>query len=486
MASRRDQLQSYQFLVQRVVSAMVLHETDPVQSPLRRLTGAVFASVMVAVIALAAVGVYGLVKRGGNERWKNGDAIVVEKETGTRYVFRLEQGEEPGSKKRLLHPVSNFASAALIVGSTEVIQVSRNSLLDIPRGPRIGIRDAPDALPDPGRLKGAPWTLCSEPELNVAGETISQTLLAVGEAPSRGIRIPRNSNGAILVRDIDLGTLHLVWRSHRYPISRANERAVLFGLDLLQLNPPQVKVGTAWLSALPTGQALAPLAVPGRGGASSAAPGRQVGQILLHGRDDTGSYYLVLPERVREITRVQARTTLTATRSDAVKVSSSEAATLLDRAEDRPPPSDTDPPADPKLLEMADVRNPSSTLCASFFDGGSVPQISYQALVLGTELAVATERRDPAGNVFADRVKVQAGYGAIVVALASPDADPKRSPVFLVTDLGRRYPIADPEVQKILEYGNVEPTPMPFSLVERIPPGDALDPDLANRPVSAS
>ena len=43
MASRRDQLQSYQFLVHRTISAFVMRQTDPATSPLRRGVGAVFA-----------------------------------------------------------------------------------------------------------------------------------------------------------------------------------------------------------------------------------------------------------------------------------------------------------------------------------------------------------------------------------------------------------------------------------------------------------
>jgi hypothetical protein len=65
MASKKDQLQSYQFLVQRFVSALVMRETDPAQMPFRRLAGAAFASVMVAVLALAGVGIYGLLRPGG-------------------------------------------------------------------------------------------------------------------------------------------------------------------------------------------------------------------------------------------------------------------------------------------------------------------------------------------------------------------------------------------------------------------------------------
>jgi hypothetical protein len=88
VATRRDQLQSYQFLMQRVVSALVIHDTDPQQSPLRRFAGSAFAGLMIAVIGIAGVAVFGVLVQGGKKTWRSPQAIVMEKETGARYVFR--------------------------------------------------------------------------------------------------------------------------------------------------------------------------------------------------------------------------------------------------------------------------------------------------------------------------------------------------------------------------------------------------------------
>ena len=88
MATRRDQLQSYQFLTQRVISAFVMRETDPPQSPLRRGIGAVFAGVMVAVIVGAVFGVYGLLTKVGSNNWKVDGTVVVEKESGATFVYQ--------------------------------------------------------------------------------------------------------------------------------------------------------------------------------------------------------------------------------------------------------------------------------------------------------------------------------------------------------------------------------------------------------------
>src|SRR3954470_16337239 len=86
MPSRREQIQSYQYLMQRVVNAFVAGEADPSMSPTRRLAGAGFASVMVAVLVVAVFGVIGLLKHGGNTSWRNSGVVIIEKETGTRYV----------------------------------------------------------------------------------------------------------------------------------------------------------------------------------------------------------------------------------------------------------------------------------------------------------------------------------------------------------------------------------------------------------------
>jgi hypothetical protein len=96
MASRRDLVQSIQFASRRVVSAVVLREPDPPEWPNRRLGGAGFASLMVAVIAMAAVGVYGMVVHGGKTSWRDGRSIVVVAETGATYVY---------IESRLHHPL---------------------------------------------------------------------------------------------------------------------------------------------------------------------------------------------------------------------------------------------------------------------------------------------------------------------------------------------------------------------------------------------
>ncbi|MBB3677839.1 type VII secretion protein EccB [Modestobacter versicolor] len=474
MASRRDLFQSYQFMVRRVIAGMVLRETDPVQDPLRRLVGAVFGGVMVTVLTLAVVGVIGVLRPGGNTSWQDGGRVVVEEETGARFVWLPDADGESR-----LHPVTDFASAALLAGSTTVVQVSADSLDDVPRGPRLGIPGAPDSLPPADRVLGSPWTLCSLPAETVSGETVPNTALVVGQGTSRGAAVGED---AVLVRDVEQGTLHVVLGGHQFPVPPSAEPAVLEGLALR--TEPVLPVGTAWLSALPAGEQLAPQPVPGQGGASAVLPGAVVGQVRFVAAGDERQYYQVAVDRVVEITEVQARLLLAdpTTRATAyggqlpteLPLSPAEAA-AAPRTE-LPEAQPTDPPA--TLFEVADADPADQTLCASFSaatagEEDAVPQVTVQAAVDGVETAAVTQRRTQDGVVLADRVVVRPGWGTLVESVTAPGA--AGGTLTLVTDEGIRYPLPSERVAAVLGYGGVEPVRLPASLVARVPAGPALD-----------
>src|SRR5688572_30217761 len=85
--SRRNQLFSYQFMVRRMASAFVYRDPEAAKVPFPHGLSTLFIGVMVAVLALAAVGVYGVVSPGGKNSWRSDHALIIEKETGTRYVY---------------------------------------------------------------------------------------------------------------------------------------------------------------------------------------------------------------------------------------------------------------------------------------------------------------------------------------------------------------------------------------------------------------
>src|SRR5204862_174540 len=89
---------------------------------------------------LAVFGMLGVVSPGGSTAWREPGAIIVEKETGSRFL--LVDG--------VLRPVLNLASARLLAGAEAPVRsVSGKSLAGVPHGAAVGIPGAPtptDAL----------------------------------------------------------------------------------------------------------------------------------------------------------------------------------------------------------------------------------------------------------------------------------------------------------------------------------------------------
>src|SRR5690348_713408 len=149
-----------------------MRETDPAQSPLRRGVGAAFAGAMITIILAAGFAVFGLITKTGSGKWQVEGAVVVEKESGAAFLYH--QG--------VLNPMANYASAVLASSQAPppVFRESRNSLSGVPRGVLRGIPNAPNSLPDPGKLIGAPWTMCAVPGTDTTGRATTSTALVLG------------------------------------------------------------------------------------------------------------------------------------------------------------------------------------------------------------------------------------------------------------------------------------------------------------------
>ena len=470
MTSRRDQLQAYQFLVQRAVSALVTRETDPIQPPFRRAAGALIAGILLAVLALAGFGVYGLIVPGGNTSWRTQSAVIVEKETGTRYVYL--DGE--------LHPVTNYVSALLLLGQhSPTLSVSRNSLAGVPRGPLLGIPDAPDALPGPDRLLTGSWSLCSAPATDASGSPIEQSVLLAGASASGGSGL---ADRALLVQLAATGDRYLIWHGYRHHIDDYNS----VGTGLALTNQPWATVDQAWLDVLPAGAPLGPIAVPQAGTVSTAVPGRtdiRVGMLLVvHTIDGAQQYYLVGPDTLRPITEAQYDIQRAYPQTMAAYPSGTPAAISLDPSlaagahtlDASATAADGVPGTRPAMAALSDA---ATTVCASFAPGGSVPQLTVGPTLPGP--LAATESRSGSGTPLADRVYVPPGSAVLVDAMPAPDAP--SGTLAVVTDEGRCYALASPEVLKTLGYDSAQPVTLPAGLVARLPQGPSLDPASATQ-----
>ncbi|MFI7551358.1 type VII secretion protein EccB [Micromonospora sediminimaris] len=453
MPSRQDQLHSYQFTVQRTVAALVTRETDPAQSPMRRLAGAGMAGVLVAVIGLGAAALYGLFT-GGGAKWRDTGVVIVEKESGARFVYREEK----------LHPVLNYASALLIVGTQrpKTVLVSRRSIDGVPRGLPLGIRDAPDSLPPAARLATAPWSVCSVPPTGPAVAARSVLLVGAGGAGGRPL-----GRDALLLRDPD-GRLHLLWHQQRHLI-RDTDRVLA---ALVTTRSRSVPVAAALLNSVPAGLDLAPLDPPDLGRRSTRVAEARIGDVLVVSNSGGGRQYaVVLRDGLAGITELQAGLLLARTgQREPEQISLGRFAALPQLPDLVPAGPDAPPVAPPRLATPE-----PSTICVRVADDTGAVEVRR-----GVELPTpASTPEQPADSTTADHVLVEPGRGAVVESVATPGAT--GGAISVVTDLGRRYALAGPEVTGMLGYADVRPVRLPAGVVSLVPAGASLDPSVARQ-----
>ncbi|MEN3309479.1 MAG: hypothetical protein V7603_5681 [Micromonosporaceae bacterium] len=462
MASRQDQLHSYQFTVQRVVAAVVMRETDPAQSPFRRAAGATLAGVLVAALGLAAVAVLGVLAPRDAAGWRDPGAVVVERESGARYVYLDGR----------LHPVLNYASALLILRSAQAhtVSVPRAALAGVPRGAPLGIAAAPDSLPEPGRLVGFPWTLCSA--RSTAGGP-DETALYVGATVPGGQ--PVGTDAGLLAQTPDRA-LQLIWHERRFAVRDQAVVRAAFGWS----GQAPAPVAAAFANAVAQGPDLVPPAIPGTVGAlSRAVPRRRVGSVVVVATQaGARQFAVVLADGLAPISQVQADLLL----SDPVQVAKlgqgradpmSQGDFSRVPAASLPAAAAGLPDATPRLVHPSLV---DGGVCARFDSTRGAARITVDV-----PLPAAAEAVPTAGGGAADRILVPPGQGAVVEAVAAPDA-PGGS-VNVLTDLGLRYPVPTVDILAILGYATVQPVRVPAGLVALVPAGRVLDPAAARAPV---
>lgn len=448
MASRRDQLQSYQFRSQRVVSAFVMRETDPAQSPLRRGGGALLVGGMVAVLVAAAFGVYGILTKIGGSSWKVDGTVVVEKESGASYVYAAG----------ILHPALNYASALLAAGHGPPIvkQVAANSLAGTPRAAVIGIPGAPNSVPDAKHLIGLPWTVCSAQAQGSNGKQATAVQLTAA-GPVAGARALPADDG-ILAAD-DSGGLALIWHGYRYKLDKAVQ-APLFAAA------PATPVGTALLESLPVGADIKDITVPNAGAQSTAVPDRHNGDVLVAQTGSGPLYYLVFDDGLAPLTELQ--------KDIAEKGDGGEKQVDLQTAERakkstalRAVTGPQAPPLKPPHLTVPGAGDP---VCAGFAAGAPAPSLSVGGTV--SAAGVPTRARTGSGGVLADLVAVPSGHAALVVA--EPSTGFAIGGWSLVTDTGYRYSVVSREDVAFLGYDPDGADRVPAALLARIPAGPPL------------
>jgi type VII secretion protein EccB len=457
--TQRDQIQAYQFLRRRLVSALVSADANHPVSPSKRLVLGTGLGLAAALLVAAVFGVIGLLTPSRAEEWRQGGQVIVEKETGTRYVL----GEDGA-----LHPVLTYASARLLAGGdgAKTVTVPAKTLRDVPRGAGVGIPGSPDSLPQKDRLLAGPWTRCTRlsPDRPAADDPIATVLL--GQEPSGQELLA----GQAILAGLRSGERFLITGGQRH---RLVDDAAVVALGYASAD--SVTVAPAWLNTIPAGRDLRTIDVPGGGGPGVGVgrAGTRIGQVL---ESEAGEFYLVRADGLAVISDTEAALVLGAAGSDAAYPDGPPRAIRLPAADiataTRSPVREN---GYPKRLPQPVAVAPTATLCAT---GERITVSAGIPLRGDVRPHLVPPSAGPAAEVY-----VPGGAGAIAAEEPAPGAS--SGTTYLITDTGLKYPVPGEDAVKALGYGRVSRHGVPASVLALFPTGPTLDPVQARRTVGS-
>jgi type VII secretion protein EccB len=440
--TKKDHVHAYQTLVGRMSAALLLGDTNYSETPARRaLMGLVFGLVLGLLVGVG-FWVYGLINPGGNMVWRKPNVILVEKESGTRFVYQRDT----------LIPVLNHASALLLQGAgAKVETISRASLAELRRGAPIGIPNAPDPVPTAGALMTTPWLLCLPRTggVDVQGAGLMSMTLdpdakatPIGEHDYMWVGSPS-------------GEEYLVWSYRKLKLA---DRKVSVALGLGTATPPAAP--QAWLAALPDGPELKAAEIPDADRKTVAVAGAQrpVGTVFRQQiGNGTQNFMLLRADGLAALSRTEAALLEAASGRTAVDVDAAAVAAA-------PRSGDTSlGNRIPDLLTAKSVPVGEKAFC--------LRQETNNTSVVSVPVLA---ERGSAGIGMTAQVGayLKPGTGLLAASVPAPTgAKPDR---FLITDRGVKYPLADDQTISALGFGGVPPRPVSAAVLEQIPSGPAL------------
>lgn len=431
MQTQRDHVHAYQFMVNRMTSALVVGDPGAFEPPARRAWMGLVIGIVLGVLVTAGFWVFGLIVPGGNLAWQRAGVILVEKETGTRYVMR----------DGVLHPTLNQASALLLQGpGAKVESISRASLAGLRRGEPLGISGAPDPVPTAKDLLRRPPMLC---EVGRPGGTAS--MLVTESSAGRPIEKDR----FLLARDPS-GSHYLVWNG-------VKQRLASWGTSVALGLGAAVEVPAVWLGAIPDRAPIGPADLAGLGSPGPEVAGRRavIGQVFVQEIGSERRLYVAAADGLAPLTeteaallngREDASRPRTVTAAEVAAAPRSASTSLLSRMPD---------------MLAAKPLDSSSMLCVR----ESAPGVAGAA-----EMAV---RSAPTG--LTGRVQFDLPPGGGILAASVPAPAGQRTPDrYLITEQGRKFRIADDDAAAALGFRDVKPVAVDAAVLSVIPTGPVL------------
>jgi type VII secretion protein EccB len=457
MRSRKDQVQAYFFVVGRLFSALTHGKPDILEPPSRRFSTGTVLGLLLAGLVVGIFAVIGLSSPGSNTQWKQPGAIIVTDETGARLVYLDGR----------LRPVLNFSSAKLAMGASsagEVVHVSAASLSGTPVGPPIGIPGAPDQLPATSMLDRSPWTVCS----SVTSPDWDVTLMLGFTAGS-----PVAQDTGMVVSGPD-GSRYLLWQGHRSRLSDA--AAITLGYS--GVSAPQVAAN--WLNIVPPARDINVPELPDLGQPGPAIDGKTTiaGQILQAHNPALGGdqVFVVRHGGVTPISSTVEALLMAA--PSTARAYSGQLVTPIEVSAAAftgvPVVASDDLVGYPQLPPRVTPVQAGTQPClrTDLDQGANTLLLVPDKLVSAASAAV----RHVAGTTV-DQVLIPAGTG--VLASDLPTAGARPGTLYLITDFGVKYPLADDMTTSVLGYSSGAAVPVANRLLALLPTGPVLSPAAA-------
>jgi type VII secretion protein EccB len=435
MASRRDELSAYTFARKRTVAAFLRPAGGGSAEDAPRAVRAVVPGLVLGALAVAGFGAYGMLRPSAPKGWDKANAVIVDKQTTTRYVML----------DGVLHPVLNMSSARLLLSSGSGVEYIDDAALNSPsvtRGATVGIPYAPDSLPsaqDAAAVKT--WAACDRSSADTTAG-VGQRLFVLGGSQAGAVAGNRLRGDQALYVQTPEGTKYLVDSAGRYHELVADkgdkpgllEKAVFGASDGM----PQ-QVSTQWLKALIEGSpiSLPHALLPGFGhpytGSDLAGSQYRIGD-LIQVTDNNGTvlHYVVMkdgPHRISDFARglVEAmHASIAETPGNQYKMLNSNVVAPFESGFNWPT----------QQVTQANLNVSSGPMAACAVYDGTMGQDAPQLGVwLGPDFPVK-QAQQPSGTAG---VYVTPGTGLLLQAVSGGTGGGGK--VFLLTDTGLRYPL---------------------------------------------
>lgn len=499
MRSRREQVEAHKFITSRMNQALVLANPDSIERPLRRIGVSIFASVMVLALVFGGFAIATLFNK-GNALPVEGNIITI-KGSNAVYVYITKDGQ-PGTVEEpaRLWQVTNYTSALLLAkpgssGMPEVQDLKPSSLADVPRGSfTIGIQGIPSQPPDRTELlQRVNWNTCSMPREDGGTAQFQLTQLVVGdlEPPSDWLG---DDQWILAVTAVPEGSeeepdYYLLWNGRKYPIGDEHRTAEQVIDDLGLLLTDAMTLNENMLTTIPTEAPLAPTVRAEFGTVSVTDGGNGFLEYGVPVQAGGNKYVLISENGADTFARISDTMSKLLERryGDLQQVSATLVSDLGSQTVYEPA---NYPEADLSgATWQSDNQRPA--VCAVYDPRAQDPEsmniqvAMYDAapdtLTNAAESVEITEE----GYIFSDIPRLQAqtvlpqGRAALIDSRTDQGATIEGI-TYMISDQGIRHGIADDgptnTTQIMLGYQDVDPIPIPDTMITLIPRGPDLDP----------